>query len=639
MVIHVLDKAVAELIAAGEVVERPASISKELIENAIDAGARSITVEIEDGGIGMLRVADDGCGIERADIPRAFLRHATSKVQTADDLEAILTLGFRGEALASIAAVCRVELLTKAARDAEASFCRAEGGVVHDVEAAARPDGTTVTVRDVFYNTPARMKFLKKNSSEGSAVAQVVDKCALSHPEIAFRFIRDGKTMLATSGGGDLRAVIHTIYGKELSSHLVPVDYVYENRIGVRGFVSSPAGVRASRSWQNFFINGRFVRTRTAMAALEEAFKGKIMTGRFPACVLNIELDASTVDVNVHPAKTEVRFSQEKPVFSAVYFAVKTALGAAESTPLTAAAPPLVDAPASAASGRCPSISSEAFQVLFGGGGRGAPSAQGQFNRPVTLSSSQRARLDISVDEGKPAQKPYQALAFDKIPAQRDAKIEKELAANPPEKGTIIKEAMNQQTLERPQELRLIGELHDTYILLERKGDLLVVDKHAAHERILYERLKENIAYGNRQVLLVPVAVMLPREDHAALLENLDGVEALGFLVEDFGSSTVAVRETPLELGERDVVHIITELAGRMRSGRRDLTPTALDRLYYSIACKSALRAGDKSRVEELARIVELLQQNPQITHCPHGRPVTVELTLYEIEKLFGRQG
>ena len=631
-IIKILDKSVAELIAAGEVVERPAAIAKELLENAVDAGATGITVEIEQGGISLLRVRDNGIGIEREDVPRAFLRHATSKIRDASDLDSILTLGFRGEALASIAAMCRVELTTKTAAGQEGTTCRVEGGSLLEILPAGCPTGTTITVRDVFYNTPARMKFLKKNTSEGSAVAQVVDKCALSHPEIAFRFIRDGQVRLQTSGNGDLLSVIHAIYGRDFAASMKPVSYVHEEAVGVSGYISAPAGVKPSRTYQNFFINGRFVRTRTAGTALEEAFKNKIMPGKYPACVLNLELDAATVDVNVHPAKTEVRFAEEKPIFNAVYFGVKSALQKLEQPEIPAAAfcydatkpksqpVPPVPQPQERMTARD-------FQLVFGGS---PPPAGGSLSTPLPLGTSGRVNLDIEVDRpvkappstpGKPGGIPHEKPDSEIIIKMEDTEPSPQLA------------------FEKEPSYRVIGELSDTYILLEKQDALVLVDKHAAHERILYERLKENIAYGNRQLMLVSQMITLSREDYAALLENLDIVEKLGFLVEDFGDGTVIVRETPIELGEKDVAYIIAEIADKLRVCHHDLTPHTLDRLYYSIACKGAVRAGDKNSLPELQEIVRLLGVNPHITHCPHGRPVQVELSLYEIEKLFGRQG
>lgn len=654
--IHVLDKAVAELIAAGEVVERPASIVKELIENAVDAGSTAVTVEIRGGGVRYIRISDNGCGIDREDIPKAFLRHATSKVRTADDLAGINTLGFRGEALASIAAMCRVELTTKTAEEAEGTVYRVEGGETLETAPAGCPAGTTIIVRDVFFNTPARMKFLKRDTSEGNSVAQVVDKCALSHPEVAFRFIRDNQTKLRTSGNGDLLSVIRAIYGRELSESLLTVDYHYENRVHISGYISKPGAAKPSRTYQNFFINGRYVRTRTASAALEEAFKNKLAGGKFPACVLNLEIQAETVDVNVHPAKIEVRFADEKPIFRAVYFGVKSAL-AAEETPVAEritippepARPPKVDA----ITMHLPQqeytqqrMTAQEFRVLFDDDIKPGNT----FSRPVSMHSP---NLDISVTEDVPAPTSRPAAAdkpfSDKIPPVVSGTMIGTDAAIPRENDTIKDKPMpvppeaeeapqpEPPAEEEPVDARLIGELFGTYILLERGDDLLLVDKHAAHERILYEQLRENLSYGNRQVLLEPKTIVLDREDYDAVLNGLDRLEAMGFGVEDFGDATVIVRETPIELGQKDIPFIIGEIAEKLRAGRQDLTPEALDRLYYSIACRSAIKAHDRNHAVELAELVDKLRRNPEITHCPHGRPVTVKLSRRQVEKLFGR--
>lgn len=617
--IYVLDKAVAELIAAGEVVERPASIVKELMENSIDAGATQLTVEIQGGGIRLIRVADNGCGIEREDIPRAFIRHATSKVRSAEDLDGILTLGFRGEALASIAAMCRVELTTRTAGDPEGMTCRVEGGETLEICPAGCPVGTAITVRDVFYNTPARMKFLKKDVSEGNAVAQAVEKCALAHPSVAFRFVRDGVTKLRTSGSGDQLAVIRAIYGKELADAMLPVEYDYDNKIRVTGYVSHPNGAKPSRAYQNFFINSRYVRTRTAAAALEEAFKNKLMGGKFPACALNLELAAQAVDVNVHPAKIEVRFSDEKPVYQAVYFAVRTALNRLSA--------PLESPPKPAAAKVNPitmhhrdpepvqqTMTAREFRQLFDA--KPAAPAVPAVRQKLSMQSS---RLDIAVDDSPPAAD---------IPLP-DAPAPAACAEPIPEPEP--------EPLPEPNPYRLIGELFSTYILLEQDDDLVIVDKHAAHERILYEQLRENLAYGNRQVLLTPQAVTLAREEYDALLTGLDRVQAMGFTLEDFGEGTVLVREAPIELGERDIVACLIEIAGRLTSGNQDLTPETLDRLYYNIACRSAVKGGDRNHALELADIVERLRRHPEITHCPHGRPVAVRLSRHEVEKRFGR--
>ena len=607
--INILEKAVAELIAAGEVVERPASVAKELVENAIDAGATDITVEIADGGVRFIRISDNGCGIAREDIPKAFLRHATSKVSKADDLDSILTLGFRGEALASVAAMCKVELLTKTEEALEATLYRIDGGEPV-MEEAARPTGTTITVSDIFYNTPARMKFLKKDVGEGNAVAQVVDKAALSHPEIAFTFIRDGAKKLKTSGNGDLLAVIYAIHGREFAAEMQKVDYKFEDLIRVTGYISKPGAVKPSRSYQSFFINGRFVRTRTGSAALEEAYKNKIMHGRFPACFLNIELDAKTVDVNVHPAKIEVRFVNERPVFQAVYYAVKSALQKLETGLFIPENPPRP------AIDEYIGLAHKAAEITL------------PMNpvKPVPALNSTRINI-FREPEYKPENLPPETVSA-KIIAEEPVKMNTN-ATNPAQNATIAVDV----------NWRVVGELFKTYILVEAADELVLVDKHAVHERLLYNRLKGSAAQGTRQSLLAPVTVSLPREEHAALLDEAEKVEALGFMAEDFGGGAVIVREVPLELAEADIALTIREIAEKLKNHAHDLTPHVLDRLYYSIACRSALKAGDRGTPEELAEIVRQLQKNPDVTHCPHGRPVSTRITRRELEKMFGRLG
>lgn len=638
--IHVLDKAVAELIAAGEVVERPASIVKELIENAIDAGSTAVTVEIRGGGIGYIRVSDNGCGIAREDIPNAFLRHATSKVRTADDLTGILTLGFRGEALASIAAMCRVELTTKTAGETEGTLCRAEGGEVLSAEPVGCPTGTTIVVRDVFYNTPARMKFLKKDTGEGNAVALAVDKCALSHPKVAFRFLRDGQDKLRTSGGGDLLAVIRAIYGKAFADGMLSIKYDYEDKIRVHGYVSNPSDAKASRTYQNFFLNGRYVRSRTASAALEEGFKNKLMSGKFPACVLNLHVGAETVDVNVHPAKIEVRFADEKPVFHAVYFAVKSALAAAVGAGSPGSQRPepppsfRTEKPAVATPAAQPRMTAGEFRALFDNNDKPGP----RYSQPVSL---RMPNIDVAVDEDFSGKIGGEPSGSDKKNTNASGIIWEGNARIPPRNDTISIEPLYARE-EQPQEeshARLIGEAFSTYILVERADELLLVDKHAAHERILYERLKARDNPKDRQVLLEPQAVTLSKEDYNAVIEGHSHLEGMGFSVDDFGDGTVLVREVPVELGQKDIAYIIGEIAAKLRAGNLDLTPEVLDRLYYSIACRAAVKGGDRNHPVELEAILHALGKNPDITHCPHGRPVTVALTRRKVEKLFGRLG
>lgn len=622
--IHVLDKNVAELIAAGEVVERPSSIVKELIENSIDAGATKVTVEIKAGGIGYIRVTDNGAGIHNEDIPHAFLRHATSKVYTEKDLESIGTLGFRGEALASVAAVAKVELTTKTKDSLDGWYYEIQGGTPLEIpKPVGAPDGTTLIIRDVFFNTPARMKFLRTDVAEGNAVAQVVDKCALSNPAVSITFIRDTKTRLQTSGNGDLLAAISAVYDREFAENMLPVDYTYEGNIKIKGFISKPSFSRPTRTYQNFFINNRYVRTNTCRVALEEGFKGKLMTGRFPACVLFVDLNPELVDANVHPAKIEVRFSQERPIYNAVYFGVKNTLSSLEK-PITTSpkhkseiTPLTID--------NFESFEKEnPIQERFVPK-KSLPIYESNNDLPKRLDLAAPTRQDSVVYQTREDYQDFITGAKPNEKTEKPVKQKEEVTADEPPEYTP---------------LRFIGEAFNTYILLEREDDtLLLVDKHAAHERILYEEIKNNVAANNRQVLMSPETVTLQRDEYTVILKNLSKLEELGFLVEDFGMGTLIVRESPVVLDGEDVADLIAEIAAKLLENNRDLTPDALSSLYFSIACKSSVRGGDKNNAEELKEIIKRLELNPEITHCPHGRPVTIELSRQEIEKMFGRLG
>ena len=639
--INILDKQVAELIAAGEVVERPASVIKELLENAIDSGASQITAEIQHGGITYLRVTDDGCGIEADDVRAAFLRHATSKIRNSEDLAAIETLGFRGEALASICAVSRVTLLTRAQGELSGTSYRIEGGEEIVLESAGCPQGTTMIVRDLFYNTPARMKFLKKDITEANAVASVVDKIALSHPEIAFRLIRDGKATLVTPGNGDLLQTIYAVYGKDLTASLLPVSYEYGG-IGVSGYVSAPHAGRANRTFQNFFINRRYVRTRTAMAALEEAYKGAIMVGKFPACFLYLEIAAQGVDVNVHPAKVEVRFVNERPIFDAVYHAVKSAItkqdtlkemklpereknpfwknslnAPAQQTKLEAEPPVRRQEPA--AQEALPK--KRTLEEILGISGGKTP---GYFRdsgyRPTVSGRSGGFRPDASKEPGpkpEPDRKPERIEDYIEEPQESS---EQEL-----------------KILDIPVKIRC--EVFETYILAEYGEDkLLLIDKHAAHERLLYERLKANRVI-HAQALLTPVTVTLGKEEYAAALEHTQTLLEAGYEVEDFGPGTLLVRSVPTVVSPDEAQEQVAEIAGYLAENKTDVTTEKLDWLYHNIACRAAIKAGSESSPQELAALAKELYENPQIRYCPHGRPVFSVITKYELDKQFGRIG
>ncbi len=641
--INLLDKHVAELIAAGEVVERPASVVKELVENSIDAGSSFVTVEIKNGGVSYLRVTDDGCGIAREDVPTAFLRHATSKVLRPDDLESIATLGFRGEALASVAAVAHVELLTRTEEELAGTRYVIEGGEEKACEDAGCARGTTIVVRDLFYNTPARMKFLKKDTVESNAIAAVLDKIALSHPEISLRFLRDGKETLHTPGDGKLKSAVFAVFGREFTSGLIPVDYSL-NGLCVRGFVSRPANARPNRSMQQFFINGRYVKSRTAMVALEQAFKGSLMVGKFPACVLHLEIAYRAVDVNVHPAKLEVRFLNERPVFDVIYHGVKTALNRGD-------APSHITLPA--ASGGKPAAFPGAKPPEAPAAAPAAPSIPRVFSAPASAppvlhdSMGEEDGIEVSVPRspayhGGPEREQPDDLPFSPPPAGQGE--EPASASSPaPEKEP------GPESVPGPQEpkpliekdtlhtARYIGEAFGTYMILQRGEELVLIDKHAAHERLLYEQLKEKSGTAFSQLLLQPVPVTLEKNEYSAVLSSLELCASAGFEIEDFGAGTVLVRSAPLSLEGSDVADAVMEIAGYLASSRTDVTTEHLDWLYHNIACRAAIKARDESSPQELIALARRLEENPQIRYCPHGRPIFIVLTRHELEKQFGR--
>lgn len=633
--INVLDKHIADLIAAGEVVERPASVVKELVENSIDAGAGSVTVEIRDGGVTLLRVTDNGCGIAREDVPVAFLSHATSKVAAQDDLNAIATLGFRGEALASVAAVAHVELLTRTAGELAGTRYGIDGGGEQFCEDAGCAVGTTMIVRDLFYNTPARMKFLKKDITEGNAVAAVVDKEALAHPEISFRFLRDGRETLHAPGDGKLKSAVYAVFGKEFTEGLIPLEYEL-NGIKASGFVSSPAAARPNRSMQNFFINGRYVKSRTAMVALEEGFKGSLMVGKVPACVLHLSVPFGAVDVNVHPAKIEVRFLNERPIFDAVYHGVKAALNKGD-TPhvmkLSDSAAPLpryAQPPAEQMHFALAAIQ----PVVFPGTALPPqmPTPEPDFPQiPVPPAASvpvaYRASVyvpDIERDEedGQPEIVSLREQNADPAPASEEHSVRQ--SGPEPESGPQ----------EQPE--KFVGEAFGTYIILERGDNLIFIDKHAAHERLLYEKLKAQSGESDRQLLLAPVTVTLDKNEYSAVLGSLDVCAKAGFEIEDFGSGTILVRTAPMILGGSGVAEAVMEIAGYLASCKTDVTTEKVDWLYHNVACRAAVKAGDPASPEELMDLVRRTERE-NIRYCPHGRPVFFLLTKKELERQFGR--
>lgn len=669
--INVLPKEVYQLIAAGEVVERPSSIVKEMLENSIDAGAKSVTVEIKNGGSSYIRITDDGCGIEKADVPKVFISHATSKIEFKHDLDAISTLGFRGEAMSSVCAVAKVELITKSKSEQVGSRYVIHGGEEVSFDDAGCPDGTTIVVRDIFYNVPARMKFLKKDVTEGNSVAGIVDRVALSHPEISFRFIRDGKQVLFTNGNGSLSDAVYCVFGAEFHKTLIPVEYNYSS-MRITGLVSNPLFPRKSRSMQYFFINSRMVKSKTMMAALEQAYKNNIMVGKFPACILNLELNTSLVDVNVHPAKTEVRFTNEKPIFEIVYYAVKSAVEsnrdvkhAVLNSTKTYTKEDFAVKKEQPKQFRFNVLNREnnesadavasSFKVNFSNESSANNEKEEAKVQQKILPKSKIADVSVECDdtENENNNALYSNFKFKEnkgnfeyikedekttIANENDLNTEKEKISFSSENvsKTDKSETPSLTVDDEPPEIKVIGEAFKTYIIAEVGGELLFIDKHAAHERINYEKLKANDGVYP-QVLLTPVTVKLSKEEYTAIIDNIDALEKTGFAVEDFGNYTVIVRECPSLVANEDIADLIVETASKLLDKKTDILPDKIDWIYHSTACRSAVKAGNFTSRFEMEKFVKNLLAMPNIRFCPHGRPVFIKFTKYEIEKLFGR--
>ena len=709
-VIHVLDKHTAELIAAGEVVERPASVVKELLENSIDAGATQVTVSIESGGVKLIEISDNGTGIEAEYISTAFIRHATSKIETPDDLTNIHTLGFRGEALASIASVARVELTTRTEVDEFATVYRIEGGEEVSREPGARAVGTTIRVKDLFYNTPARMKFLKKDSSEGTFVSDTVTHVALSHPEVSVKFIREGKLQYVTPGDGQLRGAAYAVLGREFSRDLIEL----KNQEGVyriTGLVTPPKSCRASRSMQHFYINGRYVRNRTMMAGMEMAFKGTMMQGKFPGGILLLEMPADLVDVNVHPAKIEARFARENDVFDVVYHAVKLALaqpGTGERlftfeadkeeekaenskkdadiikndvknnnfTGLSAIIRGQADPgvlpqqhwepakPAAAPQQPAPSAAMQIPTAPSVPRWKGSAQNEDMLDPFVTLHSpklettkapepfraaASETQLDVEPEFGEtklhspqdhmaawnpaqeaPKEEPESAPCAETEPDAPEAAEQKTVLAEP--------EQMNfDPTADQPEPLRYVGEVFRTYILAERGDELCLIDKHAAHERQLYEKLAANYGNVTSQMLLEPAAINLAAEEKQALLDNIPLLENAGLEIADFGGNTVVLRAVPADVEPQNTESLLVEIANKLLKGGHDALNEHTEWVLHSISCRAAIKAGDKSSPQELLALAEKILSGEVPPFCPHGRPCVLKLTRKELEKQFGR--
>ena len=628
--INVLDKHTAELIAAGEVVERPASVIKELVENSIDAGAHTVTVEIKNGGNTFMRVTDDGCGIHPDDIKKAFLRHATSKISTGADLDAISTLGFRGEALASICAVAKVEIMTKTAEHEFGKRYVIHGGEEIEFEDAGCAQGTTIVVRELFYNTPARLKFLKKDTTESNVVASMLERMALSHPEITFRLIRDGKQQLNTPGDGELRSAVFTVCGKAFADSMLPVQYEL-NGVGVSGYICTPTSSRKSRGMQYFFLNGRYIRTKTGIAAIEQAYKNSIMVGTYPACVLNISLNPYEVDVNVHPSKIEVRFSDESRIFNAVYYAVKSALNedikrVAFETKLDRSIDEKVI------------FKGEQVKLDF------KPSAPVKTVPAAPKTPYSHSYIGYEPSPKKQAVSDTEIKNYNEllISTSKSADELKEQISNGAFSSDDVKSVVSPkpQTVAEAQpdeiEFKYIGEAFCNYILVEQDNKIIMIDKHAAHERILFEDIKKNVTHS-AQMLLVPVRVELSSEEYDIVLNYIDEINSLGFEIEDFGPKTLLVRGVPMSLENEDTTALVEEIAQKLLNKFTDFTPEFLDWLYHNVACRAAIKAGNKNSAFELEKLARRVLSDKAIRYCPHGRPVAAELTENEIKKRFSR--
>lgn len=617
--INILDKHISELIAAGEVVERPASVVKELVENSIDAGSTSITVEIIRGGCELIRITDNGTGILNDDVKNAFIRSATSKITTAEDLDSIFTLGFRGEALASVCAVSKVTLITRTFNDLEGVTIYAVGGEISEPVSAGCPVGTTICVRDLFFNTPARMKFLKKDVSEANAVASVVEKIALSHPEISFKFIREGRDELFTPGDNLLISAIRSVYNKDFAQSLMEIEHISQG-VKVKGFISKPNEAKSNRTFQNFFINGRFIKSKTCMAALEQAYKNVIMVGKFPACILHIELDPARIDVNVHPAKIEVRFSDEKLIFETIYHAVRSAIENFKQRPEVI-------------------LKNDINTNLF--------SNKIEINKPLEIFND-KPLLNLAQNycvkkeiEITPPVDNYTKDTLDKIKSEYISSFNSDKTYKNIDIIRDFDEEMTKEKAEvieeKAKDFKIIGELFSVYILIEADNEFYFIDKHAAREREIFNALKDQNKELERQVLIRAELVSLSIEDYEVILENIALLNDNGFDISDFGDKTISVREIPSVISMSDISGVIEEIAHSLRKNMNDIKAGLLDSLYNSIACKAAVRAGDKSNSEELEKITKKVFSDNSLMFCPHGRPVAVKLKRRDIEKYFGR--
>ena len=696
--INLLSREISELIAAGEVIERPSSVIKELIENSIDAGSRHIVVEIKNGGTTFIRITDDGCGISCDDVPKAFLRHATSKITTADDLAGILTLGFRGEALASVCAVSKTEMMTKQRDDEYGTHYLIEGSEEKLLEQSGCPDGTTLIIRDLFYNVPARQKFMKKDVAEGNAVCNIVNKIALSHPEISFKMIRDNKPELKTAGDGKLLSAVYAVYGKDFAHDMLEVNYE-QNGIRVTGFTVKPLYSKANRTFQNFFVNNRYIKSQVCAAAAEEAYKGLIMVGKFPACVLKIEMAPDIVDVNVHPAKVEVRFSDDKPIYECVYLAVKSALMKAgliydfqlKNTPVQNEYAEKYEQPALPVDDNRPAVSdvkNVPVENLF----KPEKSALTEsktvseaylHSQPVkpekSLNMANESRMAVSISQKSASvreQTPWQEIrteriqdTADRITETKPSVSETVKAPQPVKKPEplkrqnvtpdscdepssysyintdSLKRKVTEQTVAVPVQvkeekpvIRYIGEAFSGYVIAEVNDKIIIMDKHAAHERMIFERLKAEQKDPASQLTLCPEGILLSLDEADALGENVGVLSDMGFEIDLSGSPYVYVKAVPTIISHLDMNELIPEIAENFRKNKIDPKPDEIDDILHSIACKAAIKMNDKNSETELYKLICDVYEDEKIRHCPHGRPVLFTISKYDLEKQFRRR-
>jgi DNA mismatch repair protein MutL len=641
-VIAQLSQHVADMIAAGEVVERPASVVKELVENAIDAGAHNVTVEIQNGGMRFLRVTDDGCGMAAEDAPTAFLRHATSKLRTAEDLSAIGTLGFRGEALAAISAVSRIDLLTCQPGAAEGTALHLDGGVVTDNSPAGCPPGTTIIVRDLFYNTPARLKFMKRDSAEGAACFSVVQRQALAHPEISFRFLRDGEEQLLTSGDGELLSAIYAVLGRQSATEMVQVSSHWE-KTTLTGYITRPTASRGNRNYQHFFVNGRYVKSKTLSAGLEEAYRNQLMQGRYPACVLHITMPTSMVDVNVHPAKTEVKFLSERDLFDCVHYGV---LGALNQTPgrpqMRMQDPPLPVPDPNDPPAKKPdfyrTMSAKEYTTFAQQVAKTPNVTPSEPVRREIFHPTPKPSEPLTLHDSVPRMVPAPPPTPEPEPTPAPAPIPQSAPEPEPEPEQIaLPETEPTAPEAKIEPYRIVGEVLRTYIIVEQGTNVYFLDKHAAHERVLFEKLRAQPRSVMPQLLLEPIAAELDQEEAAVLLDHLPLLADYGYEVEDFGGNAVLIRQIPSDIDSGDAVSALSAFAAALLESRELPETDRRDHLLHSIACKSAIKANWVTHPKEIEALVREVFSRDDIKYCPHGRPVCITLTKSQLERQFGR--